>query len=260
LSGPAIGVTVRLRPDATGAAVRTCFGTVRLQPDLVALQRDPIERDEPLRRREEDDRVVAAPAVRILVRERLTVPQPAALLERRLHVRVGVEHALAAKQCHGVEEMASRPDGRVDLQPVLHPGTEIVGAVPGSRVHRARACFEGHVVAEDADRCARVQRMLKADVLELRAFHPRERRAERFPDGRTDPRRQRFGDDDGAAVHAVRRVIDLRMEGDRQIRRNRPGRRRPDQHGDVASGQCRHAARELGPAVFSEGELDVDRR
>ena len=140
----------------------------------------PIEVDEPLRRREEDHRVVAAPAVRILVRERLAVPQPAALLQRLVHLRVGVEHALAAEQLHGVEEMPGRSDRRVDLEAVLHAGVEVVRAVPGRRVHGAGARFERHVLAEHAERRARVERVLEADVLELRALHPRDRRAERL--------------------------------------------------------------------------------
>ena len=44
----------------------------------------------------------------------------AAFLERRLDVRVGVEHALAAEQLDRVEEMPRRADRRVDLQAVLH--------------------------------------------------------------------------------------------------------------------------------------------
>ena len=39
-----------------------------------------VQPHEPLRRSEEDHRVVAAPAVRILVRERLTMPEPASCL------------------------------------------------------------------------------------------------------------------------------------------------------------------------------------
>ena len=70
-----------------------------------------VQAHEPLRRGEEDHRVVAAPAVRVLVRERLAVPEPAALLQRLLDVRVGVEHALAAEQLDGVEECPPGPTG-----------------------------------------------------------------------------------------------------------------------------------------------------
>ena len=78
-----------------------------------------VHRDEPLRRGQEDHRVVAAPAVRIRVLERLAMPEAAALLERLLDVRVCIEHALTREQLDGVEKVAARADRRVDLQAVL---------------------------------------------------------------------------------------------------------------------------------------------
>ena len=91
-----------------------------------------VQAHEPLRRGQEDHRVVAAPAVRVLVRERLPVPEPAALVQRLLDLRVGVEHALAAEQLHRVEEVAAGSDRRVDLEAVLHAGQEVVRAVAGA--------------------------------------------------------------------------------------------------------------------------------
>ena len=79
-----------------------------------------VQRDEPLRRGEEDHRVVAPPAVRILMRERLAVPQPAASFSASAIFGIRVEHPLAAEELHGVEEMPGRTDRRVDLQAVLH--------------------------------------------------------------------------------------------------------------------------------------------
>ena len=58
-------------------------------------------------------------------------------------------------------------------------------------------------------------------------------------------RRERLGDDDRAAVDVVRGVVELRVERDRQVRRNRPRRRRPDEHRDVAAGERGHARGEL---------------
>ena len=68
-----------------------------------------LHRDEPLRRRQEDHRVVAAPAVRIRVVVVLAMPQPAALGERRFDLRVGVEHLQAARTAR-----PSRGSGRRD--------------------------------------------------------------------------------------------------------------------------------------------------
>src|SRR6185295_19786127 len=132
----------------------------------------------PLRRGEEDHRVMAAPAVRVLVRERLAMPKPAALLQRLGHLRVGVEDALATEELHGVEEVARRADRRVDLEAVAHPGLEVVRAVSGRGVDGARARFERDVFAEHAERRPRVERVLEADALELRALYPRNRVAE----------------------------------------------------------------------------------
>src|SRR5204862_3379490 len=107
--------------------------TKRLPPD----DRLAIERNEPLRRGEEDHRVTTPPAVWVWMRERLAVPELPALVERRHDVRVRVEDALPAEQLHRVEKVAGRSDGRIDLQPVLHAGGEVVGAVPRSGVHDA---------------------------------------------------------------------------------------------------------------------------
>ena len=87
---------------------------------LCALER-AIHGDEPLRGRQENDRVVAAPAVWIGVMERFAVPEASALFEGSLHVRVRVEDALPAEQLDVLKEVTSGPDGRVDLEPYLTP-------------------------------------------------------------------------------------------------------------------------------------------
>ena len=110
------------------------------------------------------------------------VPEPAALVQRLLDVRVGVEHALAAEQLDGVEEVPARTDRRVDVEAVLHAGQEVVGAMAGRGVDGARALLERDVVGEHADRIALVERMPEPDALELLALHPRERAIERPAD------------------------------------------------------------------------------
>ena len=194
------------------------------------------------------------------MRERLAMPQPAALLQRRFDVRVRVEHPLSGEHVDGVEEVAARADRRVDVEAVAHARVEVVRAVPRRRVHRAGAGLERHVIAEHAERGARVERVHEADPLHLLALEARERRGERDASGLGDFRRQRLRHDDHAAADLVRRVIEFRMEGDRQVRRNRPRRRRPDQHRDVEALQLGDPAAELLGAGRREGELDVDRR
>src|SRR5205823_6933064 len=95
--------------------------------------------DEPLGRREENDGIVAAPAMRVRVGERLAMPQASAFLEGVLDLRVRVEDALPAEELDGVEEMSRRSDRRVNLESVLHAGVEVVGAVPRRSVDGACA-------------------------------------------------------------------------------------------------------------------------
>ena len=165
------------------------------RPVLAPDHRIAVHPDEPLRGRQENHRVVAAPAMRVLMRKDLAVPEARALLERLLHVGVRVEHPLSAEQLHRVEEMSARADRRVDLEAVLDAGQEVVGAVAGRGVHGARARVERHVVAEDAHRIALVQRMAEADALQLLALHPRHGRSKRTIDrlahrSRPAPRRR----------------------------------------------------------------------
>ena len=216
--------------------------------------------DEPLRRGQEDDRVVTPPAVRIRMLERLVVPQPSPRLERLDDDRIGVEHALAVEELDRVEEMSARADRRVDLEAVLHAGREVVAAVARRGMHGARALLERHVFGENADRLARVERVLEAQVLELRALHLRDWLAERPPGRLRYAWRQRFGEDHRASVDVIRGVIEVGMKCDRQVRRNRPRRRRPDEHRDRPSRERGHPRGDGLAARRRQRELDVDRR
>ena len=62
------------------------------------------------------------------------------------------------------------PDRRVDLEAVAHAGVEVVRAVARRRVDRAGAGVERDVVAQHAERDARVERVLEADA--ARAARP----------------------------------------------------------------------------------------
>ena len=135
----------------------------------------------------------------------------------------------------------------------------------GRRVDRARAGLERHVLAEHPERLPRVQRMLEADSFELLALHLRDGRAERPSDRFRYALGERLGDDHRGAgfsagsVDHVRAVIELRMKRDREIRRNRPRRRRPDQDRHIASIELRDACREIRRARRRQRKLDVNR-
>ena len=126
------------------------------------------------------------------------------------------------------------------------PGDEVVGAVAGRGVHGAGPRFERDVVAEHADGRPRVERMLEADVFQLR--RPSFARSARRTCARSTAATEGASASatmHGAAADVVGGVVELRMKRDRQVRRNRPGRRRPDQHRDVAARELRDAAAQL---------------
>jgi hypothetical protein len=156
------------------------------------------------------------------MRQRFAVPQSPALLQRSLDIRVGVKHALAAEQSHGIEKVPARTDGRVDLEPVLHAGVEVVSPVARRRVHRAGAGFERDVAAKNAERIAVVQRVTETQPLELGPGHARDRRSKRSTHRLFYPRRERLRHDDGMVgsvrgLDIVRAVLKVRMKRDRQV-------------------------------------------
>src|SRR4051812_47396902 len=130
--------------------------------------------------------------------------------------------------------MPSRSYRDVDLQPVLHPRQEVVAAVPRSGVDGARALLERDVISEHAKRIAIEKRMAEADAIELLSLHPRDGLTECASCNGGNLRRKGLGDDHGPPIHVIRRVVEIRVECDREIRRNGPWSRRPDEHGNVA--------------------------
>ena len=205
--------------------------------------------------------MVAAPAVRVGVLERLAVPQVAALVQRLLDPRVRLEHALAREQLHVVQEVAARAHGRVDVEAVGHAGGEVVGPVPRRRVHRARALLQRHVGRQHADRVAIVERVAEPQPLEIAAREARDGVTERPLHLRRHALGQPRRHDHGPPVDLVRPVLEVGVERDGEVRRDRPRRRRPDQDGEVAAaGQLRHTLADLDGRIGGERELDEDRR
>mgnify|MGYP003694301307 CR=1 FL=1 len=123
-------------------------------------------------------------------------------------------------------------------------GLERDDTCPARRPNRART-------ADAGSECARTHRLSSA-----RPARPKVR-----PVAAADRRCERLRDNDGAAVDVERGVVELRMKRDRQIRWNRPGRRRPDQNRHVTSRE-RRALRATSSDVRSSAkrEFHVDRR
>ena len=144
-------------------------------PQRVAINdRVAVHTDEPLRGCQKDHRVVTPPAMRVLVLERLAMPQTAALLQRFFDLRVRVEYALAGKHFDRVQEPAARSDRRVNIQPVTLPRVEVIRAMPGRRVHRPGPRLERDVIAQHGERRTGIERMPETQPFELFPLHARD--------------------------------------------------------------------------------------
>ena len=123
----------------------------------------PVHGDEPLRRVAEDDGLLGAPGVRVLVLEAAAGDQRVGLRECLDDRVVGValvavllEHALALEAGGVAGESAVGVDGEGDVRAdaardqvglIGHPNLEVVAAVAGRRVHEAGAVLVGDVIA-----------------------------------------------------------------------------------------------------------------
>jgi hypothetical protein len=100
--------------------------------------------------------------------------------------------------------------------------------------------------------------MAEAQSLQLGALQLRNGTIERSLYLLRDRLGETLGHDQDVTFDVVGRVVEFRMEGNGQVRRDRPRRRGPDQDGNVMAGQCRHAPAKLVTAVRCQRELDVD--
>ena len=157
-------------------------------------------------------------------------------------------------------EAAARVDGVDDRQAVAHAGLEIVLAVTGCGVHGAGAGLELDVVGEHDRGVAVEERMPHREPFERAAFDLRAQCALAFAHARENRRRQRFGGDHVLVtdtVHAVRRI---RLQRDRDVRGERPRRRRPDDERQRGPVVVQPELREHRRALrIGRAEADVDR-
>ena len=176
-----------------------------------------VHRDEPLGGGQEDDRAVAAPAVRIRMLHVAALPEAAARRQRLLDLRVGVEHPHAAEQFHLVREAATGTDRGIHFQPVALAGQEVVRAVPGRGVDGAGALFQRDVVGQHDNRLAVVQRMPEAHAFEQAPLEPGQRGAERPAHRLAHLLCKRLGDDHDGSAGFVRPVVEVGVQGDCQV-------------------------------------------
>ena len=103
--------------------------------------------DEPLLGRAEDERVMAAPTMRIGVLDFLRAHQMAALAQQSNNVGVGLEDLLAAISLQPLGQAALCVHRAVNLQPILLAGLKVLGAVAGGGVDDAGTLLQGDVVS-----------------------------------------------------------------------------------------------------------------
>ena len=223
---------LRMRLDHLALARASPFGNVLHRVGCVdgaLAQQVLIHRDKPLRRRAEDHRIVAAPAVRIgmlVLCGRSRARRCAQILDD-LGVRIEDLHArirpgFGGEAARGVDRVEHR-------QSVLHPGIEVVGAVARRGVHGAGSGFELDVVGEHDHRVAIQERMAHREIVELRAARASEQRRLARSARRALRCASASRDDHRLVADAVEAVRRIGSQRDRDVRRQRPRRRRPDE-------------------------------
>ena len=217
--------------------------------------------DEPLLGGAEDDRLVAAPAVRIGVLDVVTAQQHAAGFEQLDDGFVGGEDFLAVVLGKAFGDVASGIDAGGGIESVLDAGVEVVGAVGGSGVNRAGALVHGDVVGQHAEDVAVEEGMGEDGAFELRAGEGGENidasvLADAKP--RQDSGSQFGGEEIDLAGRFVEdgHVLGAGMEGDGHGGRQGPGRGGPDDGADLA-GVGGKLGRD-GRGIALERVLDVD--
>ena len=213
-----------------------------------------VHRDEPLLGGAEDDRTLAAPAVRIAVvdlaggHKRPTLTQPVD------DDRVRLPHVQALERAAASIERAVVTHGHGHRQAELQAHQVVVLAMTGCGVHSAGAGGELHVVAgDDHSGHPIVDRLLVAQSGELGALDARRQHLPGVPVRLLRHLlHQLLGHHEHVVAHAHAHVVGIRRQRDRHVGRQRPGSRRPDHDIDLtlSVSPCRRLLGEL--------ELDVD--
>ncbi len=237
---------VALARDAPVGAVLDHAGDALLSPgrqpldamdggEGVGAQARVVHGDEPLRRGAVDDRLLAAPAMGVGVADGARVQQ-AAVLPQVLHDPfVGLEHLQPLVGADGLVEAPAGVDRRIDVEPVRHPGVIVVLAVAGRGMHAAGALVEQDVVGVDQQRVAVEERVAGLEPVQLPALEFQQL-AERVAVQGGDGGQQGGGGDIQLALHFEQGVIEVRVQGDGQVRRYGPGGGGPDQDRHRAAG------------------------
>ena len=218
---------------------------------------------EPLVGGAEDDRLVAAPAVRVAVRDLLFRHQRALLAQPVDDERVGLVGVQACEPSRLVGEAPVVVHRHEQRDVELEPHQIVVLAVPGSGVHAAGARVQRDVVAVD-------ERALQVLADGTRVREPRELAAlerDGLAVGAAHEAVVLPARDLGHLLHQVARhdhvravrhhhhVVGIGRERHGRVRRQRPGRRGPDEHVGVAGGArgLEQAGHDVQPELHEDG-------
>ena len=184
-----VAIMLEMRSSPQAGIHLTCLdGFERVVAEIVALHAD-----EPLLGGAEDDRLVAAPAVRIAVLDLFLAQQRAARpsgcsmtsgLASQTVLPIRSSGSGPARLRRGRIGRRHRPDSNVAM-PYFWPIDVIFLAVSGSGVNRAGALLERHVIAQDAERIALEKRMPEDGAFDAIARERRRASADRA--SRTSP-------------------------------------------------------------------------
>ena len=209
---------------------------------------------EPLVGGAEDDRLAAAPAVRVAVIEARGVQQHALLAEPADDVLVHVEHAAAGEVRHVGREATALVHGADDAEAAALADLEVLGAVAGRGVHDTGAILHAHVRRTIHDARVVTERAREDRADEVRTAH----RGERL-EGRTESLRERRDacrrDEDRLTGDARDGVIGRRIDHEAEVRGQRPRGRGPRDRAHVGMG--REGAR---GGILSQREAHEDAR
>ena len=202
-----------------------------------------IDGAEPLRRGAEDDRLLAAPAVRIAVHDVLGCEQRAGFLHVREDDGVGFLRGHAGVLAGVVGVAALIVHGHDHVHAVALAGQVVVRAEAGRGVHAARAGIHGDVIRQHQARGLGQERMVGEHVLEEVARMLLEHLIAVEAADVHDLLGQGVGHDIHLAVRGLHEVIQLaRVERDGEVAGQRPDRRRPDDEEELAVVNVRQLA------------------
>ena len=186
--------------------------------------------DKPLRRCAEDDRAFMPPAMRIAVPVGRLMQQGAGLGQFGQHGIIGLEHMLAREELRARQKTAVRADRIVHRQPVALAHDEVILAVSGRGMHRARAGRERHMLTEDERDFARIKGMPQGQALQCPP--PAAPDDPALADARAGQHGldQRLGQHQRLGAGIDQRIIIIGIDRDRPVGRQRPRGGRPDHH------------------------------